>query len=1137
MTDLNTVQNAPATTIDHIILDFESILSNGFLSEKEKLQGLHAIFSALLDFDTKEENLHFPTMFSKLAYVGMKHVLSKSMLFYAHSFRKCLEKSDIPLTNHIELGSFVITKLLKTIWQKETANGVYQLSDDAKSIFFRKKENITQFVSVAEGVIINIFPESFTLSFIDEKEAEIVKTVVWNITDRNELFNSNILAAKKNLNFPIPVNLLDVEITDEGLLHPRSFVLQPDFLVDVTAIAECFKDNGSFAMLYLLNKFRDGQNKTPVLLGNIVNYLMEELLQNPETELPNLRKPLFQKFALAFSLLSDIELKDLWSKIDIHFYHIKDVVKNDFPKLNINKKTSFLESTFYSKKYGVQGRLDIFVLDETTRSAGIVELKSGSPWKPNVYGISASHFAQTQLYEMLVRSVYENKIEHIRNYILYSKVNAPSLRFAPSLKPQHMELLKVRNEIILIEILLKKLPEDPKLLAFVQLKNMDYVYGFTAENVRIFAEKYASLDPLEKKYIHHFISLVAGEYSISKIGEHGNETSRGLASLWLDTLQEKESGNAIIPDMRIKVNQSYLPDPKIVFSFRSDQKATNFRKGDIATIYPVLSETNPVLHSPLYKCSISDIGSDYVEVTLRNPQNNQTYFDKSSVWNLEMDLIDSSFHKLYESVFEFMGQNRDYRRLFLGLKAPELPSKNIQVEKESFMTDEQHNLVVKALASKDIFLIWGPPGTGKTNVILKKLAKELFYSGEENFLILAYTNRAVDEICQSIAEIDPIFAHHFVRIGSRISCAAEFHKNLLDQHLQNMENRQEIKQFFASRRVFVSTVSSILGKPELFALKKFETVIIDEASQILEPQLCGLLSRFSKRILIGDHKQLPAVVQQDTKYTTITDDDLIQNGFMDVSHSLFDRMYSQYQKNRWHHAFGILSQQGRMHISLQKFVDVHFYENKLTPLPHLKRLTEESTLFSGKNKSFLQNRTLFIDSPVQYSVQSKVNVYESMITVLLLFDLIKNHKEKNQNITSSSFGIITPFRAQISKITTDIKKYLPEYEAYITVDTVERYQGGARDIILFSTCVNNVSQLQRITSLGVDGTDRKLNVSLTRAREQFIMIGSKSLLEKQTAYAAWINHAHQLSFSEFKTIYSQEITVDNMWPESETEIL
>jgi hypothetical protein len=223
MTDLNTVQNAPATTIDDIILDFESILKNVFLSEKEKLQGLHAVFSALLDFDTKEENLHFPTMFSKLAYVGMKHVLSKSMLFYAHSFRKCLEKSDIPLTNHIELGSFVITKLLKTIWQKETANGVYQLSDDAKSIFFRKKENITQFVSVAEGVIIDIFPESFTLSFIHEKEAEIVKTVVWNIADRNELFNSNILAAKKHLNFPIPVNLLDVEITDEG--HVASPIL------------------------------------------------------------------------------------------------------------------------------------------------------------------------------------------------------------------------------------------------------------------------------------------------------------------------------------------------------------------------------------------------------------------------------------------------------------------------------------------------------------------------------------------------------------------------------------------------------------------------------------------------------------------------------------------------------------------------------------------------------------------------------------------------------------------------------------------------------------------------------------------------------------------------------------------------
>lgn len=82
---------------------------------------------------------------------------------------------------------------------------------------------------------------------------------------------------------------------------------------------------------------------------------------------------------------------------------------------------------------------------------------------------------------------------------------------------------------------------------------------------------------------------------------------------------------------------------------------------------------------------------------------------------------------------------------------------------------------------------------------------------------------------------------------------------------KNTSTRHEILQILAENRIYISTVSSIVNRTELFSLKSFDTVIIDEASQILEPMLCGLLSGFKRFILIGDHKQLPAVVVQDNE--------------------------------------------------------------------------------------------------------------------------------------------------------------------------------------------------------------------------------------------------------------------------------
>ncbi|HMP31475.1 MAG TPA: C-terminal helicase domain-containing protein, partial [Saprospiraceae bacterium] len=130
----------------------------------------------------------------------------------------------------------------------------------------------------------------------------------------------------------------------------------------------------------------------------------------------------------------------------------------------------------------------------------------------------------------------------------------------------------------------------------------------------------------------------------------------------------------------------------------------------------------------------------------------------------------------------------------------------------------------------------------------------------------------------------------------------------------------------------------------------------------------------------------------------------------------------------------------------------------------------------------------------------KTNHDEAEKVVQIIEDIIGNYKLKGKEIVSQSIGVITPYRAQIALI----KSLLPS-EYPITVDTVERYQGSARDIILFSTCTSTQAQLERLVSKSQDGIDRKLNVAITRAREIFILIGNEEILSHDATYKKLIS--------------------------------
>lgn len=1099
----------------HIIVkQLKKIRERSDWSDYQRNKAYFEIFTLILEEATQDERLNFTTLFSRLAFVGTRHQLKGQLLHFCHTFRKAHEQGNIRKdTEHlfVKLGEYVCTSLLSAIFKIDLDKKSLVPDEVLIEHFSAKKENITDFKRVVEAVLFEIDAEKKILHFFDEDEPALEKMASYDLADRNELFTPNIDSIRKSFDLPLHINLIDVDIRDDGMYLPRGIIVQPDHLVDVTSISECFKEYGAEPFLYLISKFKPAEATRSLMTGNLVNIMLDQLISDPEIDFASLIKTLFQSNPLGFALLDDQEVKDELQKLQQHYNNLKTAVLEQFQQYGIERQNIFLEPSFYSRDYGIQGRLDLLHQKENKNIFDIIELKSGKTYRPNVYGINASHYIQTLLYDLMIVSAFRTKIKS-SNYILYSKEENP-LRFAPPVRVQQYEALKLRNDIIAMEQKLKHSDTDASLLTYIKGENFPRLKGFNVIDINNFNNIYFTLNELEKSYFNHFTAFIGREHGLSKTGEHGINKSNGHAALWLESDEEKTDRFAMLSNLFIIQNDSDQQDAIMVFS-RAEAKGAlvNFRTGDLGVLYPT-SENNfrSVLRNQIFKCTILDLNSEQVIVKLRSSQFNQSLFNNNRYWNIEQDNLDSSFNSMYKNLFTWAAASSEYRNLILGLTEPRMRQQDAPIVFEGNCTENQTSLLNKVLAARDYFLIWGPPGTGKTSVILRNIVAHLHQNTDENIMVLAYTNRAVDEICDAIISIGQDYKNHYLRLGSRVNTNVKYSDNLLDQIVKSMHSRHEILQLLAGKRIFVSTVSSMVNKTELFRLKVFDTVIIDEASQILEPMLAGLLSSFKRFILIGDHKQLPAVVVQDKYKSSITDPKLTNIGITDTRMSLFERLYMQLVKNGWNDAFGILDQQGRMHKTIMEFSDQHFYEGKLKILPGNLRQTQDK-FFEQAPEGFeiFQNRKLFINAPEDEDLNWKTNKYEAAFCLQIIKKILMLYEVNGKSFHGDSIGIITPYRAQIALIHKYLEELPKDITHKITVDTVERYQGGARDIIIISFCVNRLSQLQSLISLSQEGVDRKLNVALTRAREQLVLIGNQELLSTDHVYKSLFESCTEL---------------------------
>lgn len=216
----------------------------------------------------------------------------------------------------------------------------------------------------------------------------------------------------------------------------------------------------------------------------------------------------------------------------------------------------------------------------------IIELKSGKTFKPNVYGINASHYIQTLLYDLMIKSAFQTRLKSV-NYILYSKEKEKQMRFAPPVQAQQYEALKLRNDILAIEQKLQNLDKDPSILEYIKLENFTKLKGFNIKDIEYFHNIYSSLLPVEKAYFNHFAAFIAKEHALSKTGEHGINKSNGHAALWLETDEEKKERFSLLDNLTIVLNNSNEDDAFITFARKnSDRNLVNFRIGEIGVLYP-----------------------------------------------------------------------------------------------------------------------------------------------------------------------------------------------------------------------------------------------------------------------------------------------------------------------------------------------------------------------------------------------------------------------------------------------------------------------------------------------------------------------------------------------------------------------
>lgn len=466
------------------------------------------------------------------------------------------------------------------------------------------------------------------------------------------------------------------------------------------------------------------------------------------------------------------------------------------------------------------------------------------------------------------------------------------------------------------------------------------------------------------------------------------------------------------------------------------------------------------------------------------------------------------------------GRSRQLRDMVIGIRDPRYPvGKQAPIRCKSILNESQESAVAFALESKDIAIIHGPPGTGKTTTLA-----ELIYQSVrrgQRVLACAPSNTGVDNLLEKIIPLglkavrvghparvfpelrdftldelvdrDPHTqlihdmrreVQQLIRDGQRVSRGRDSRRRkrhyfaeagILRGEIRSLEKRI-VKDIIQSAEV-ICTTSTI--DEELIGEQPFELVVIDEACQATMPGTWQAVLKADKLVLAGDHQQLPP---------TVISKEAANRG---LKRSIMEELIDREGTN----IFKRLSVQYRMNQKIMQFPSQIFYEGDL-----IANAKVEGHLLADDNQIDVNPMTLepllLVDTAgadfqeeVESEGESKLNPKEADLVMTLITRMLEF------GVSEKDIAIIAPYAAQVRHL----RNLLGSTE--IEVDTVDGFQGREKDLVVLTMVRSN-----RNREIGFLSDLRRTNVAMTRARKKIIFIGDSATLSVDPFYSKLIDY-------------------------------
>ena len=471
-----------------------------------------------------------------------------------------------------------------------------------------------------------------------------------------------------------------------------------------------------------------------------------------------------------------------------------------------------------------------------------------------------------------------------------------------------------------------------------------------------------------------------------------------------------------------------------------------------------------------------------------------------------------------------------------------------------WLNPTQERAVNEVLWAKDVAIVHGPPGTGKTTTLVEAINETLMR--ESQVLVCAQSNMAVDWISEKLVDrgINVLRIGNPTRVNDKMlgftyerrfeshpdypqlwairkairelrsnrkKGSESFHQKM--DRLRSRAAEIEIRinaELFGEARVIACTL--VGSAHRLLEGMKFGTLFIDEAAQALEAACWIPMRRASRVILAGDHCQLPPTVKSIAALRAGLGKTLMER-IAENKPEVVTLLKIQYRMNEdimrfssdWFYGGQVESAPQIKYRSILDFdhpiswIDTSNEENQMTI--EGEDAPEDSASTSSSSSAANQNSDLNFKEQFVGESFGRINKAEAELTLLTLAEYFTKIGKQRVLGDSIDVGIISPYRAQVQYLKKLIKKYefFKPYRRLISVNTVDGFQGQERDVILISLVrSNDEGQIGFLKDL------RRMNVAMTRARMKLIILGNKDTMTQHPFYKKLWKYVEAINHSE-----------------------